>query len=308
MRISTFLLGVVALVAVAVVLQGIDAQAQQFTVEIPVGSQNASCNTAYKPQGDWTTMLSDNCFKPSIIKVPVGSTVTWVNKDTASHTIAYAKNPLDASTWDLDGKILFGIKLIAPNQSVSWAFDKEGEYPYLCSVHPWMIGRVIVETATGGGVTMPMITLQTDNKSVNVEIMPSAGTVSDGTLTIDQPQKIKFDIKFTDPATNNAIQHVNYNFKVVDANGNVVFERLEAHTDEGTDSIDVDFANTGAFSINIQVLGTGISKPFDTKHSGNASASISVVPEFPVGVLATLASIAGASIAMSRLKGRLASN
>ncbi len=305
MRISTLLLSIVAFVAVAIVLQGMDAQAQQFTVEIPVGAQNATCNPAYKPQGDWTTMLSDNCFKPSTINVPAGSTVTWVNKDTASHTVTYAKNPLDASTWDLDGKTLFGMTLIAPNQSVTWTFDKEGEYPYFCAVHPWMIGRVIVEAAAGGGVTMPMITLQTDNKSVNVEIMPSAGTVSDGALTIDPPQKVKFDIRFVDPTTNNAIQHVNYNFKVVDANGNVVFERLEAHTHEGTDSIDVDFANTGAFSIDIQVLGTGINKPFDTKHSGSANASISVVPEFPVGVLTTLAGIAGASIAMSRLKGRV---
>ncbi len=306
MRISTLLLSIVAFVAVAIVLQGMDAQAQQFTVEISVGAQNTTCNPAYKPQGDWTTMLSDNCFKPSTIKVPVGSTVTWVNKDTASHTVTYAKNPLDASTWDLEGKILFfGMRLIIPNQSVDWTFNEQGEYPYFCAVHPWMIGRVIVEATADGGVTMPMINLQTDNKSVNVEIMPSAGTVSDGALTIDPPQRVKFDIRFVDPATNNGIQHVNYNFKVVDANGNVVFERLEVHTDEGTDSIEVDFANTGAFSIDIQVLGTGINKPFDTKHSGNASASISVVPEFPLGVLATLAGIAGASIAMSRLKGRV---
>ncbi len=113
-------------------------------VEIPVAAQYTVSNPAYKPEGDWTTMLSDNCYRPSTITVRVGSTVTWVNKDTISHTVTYAKNPLDASTWDRDGKILSGMKLIVPNQSFRWTFDKEGEYPYLCYLHPWMIGRVIV--------------------------------------------------------------------------------------------------------------------------------------------------------------------
>ncbi len=295
---------ILALAFVAVALQGIDAQAQQFTVEIPIGAQNQTCNPSYQPTGDWTKMLSDKCYNPSTIKVPAGSTVTWVNKDSASHTVTYAKNPLDASTWDLDGKVLFGMKLIMPNQSVSWEFKDQGEYPYFCAVHPWMIGRVIVESA--GFEEMPrMIKLLTDNGSVNVEVTFSAGNANDGTITIDPPQKVRFDIKFTDPATNKAIQHVNYNFKIVDANGNVIFNKSDAHTHEGTDSIEVDFSNTGSYSINVQILGTGINQPFDTRYSGNANASVSVVPEFPVGILATLASVAGLAVAMSRFKGRL---
>jgi len=304
-RSALVLISALAFATIAIALQGIDAQAQkQFTVEIPVGAQNQTCNPSYQPTGDWTKMLSDKCYNPSTIKVPAGSTVTWTNKDTASHTVTYAKNPLDATTWDLDGKILFGMKLIMPNQSVSWEFKEQGEYPYFCAVHPWMIGRVIVEAA--GGEEMPrMIKLLTDNRSVNIEVMFSAGNANDGTITIDPPQKVRFDIKFTDPATNKAIQHVNYNFKVVDANGNVIFNKSDAHTHEGTDSIDVEFSNTGSYSINIQVIGTGINQPFDTKYSGNANASVSVVPEFPVGILATLAGVAGLAVAMSRFKGRL---
>ena len=304
--IKSALVLILTLASVTVALQGINAQAQkqQFTVEIPVGAQNQTCNPSYQPTGDWTKMLSDKCYNPSTIKVPAGSTVTWVNKDTASHTVTYAKNPLDASTWDLDGKVLFGMKLIMPNESVSWEFKEQGEYPYFCAVHPWMIGRVIVEAAVGE--EMPrMIKLLTDNGSVNVEVMFSAGNANNGTITIDPPQKVRFDIKFTDPATNKAIQHVNYNFKIVDANGNVVFNKQDAHTHEGTDSIDVEFNNTGSYSINIQILGTGINQPFDTRYSGNTNVSVSVVPEFPVGILSTLAGLAGLAVAMSRFKGRL---
>jgi len=144
-RSALVLISALAFATIAIALQGIDAQAQkQFTVEIPVGSQNQTCNPRYQPTGDWTKMLSDKCYNPSTIKVPAGSTVTWTNKDTASHTVTYAKNPLDATTWDLDGKILFGMQLIMPNKSVSWTFKEQGEYPYFCAVHPWMIGKVKV--------------------------------------------------------------------------------------------------------------------------------------------------------------------
>jgi plastocyanin len=117
---------------------------KEFIVEIPEGAQHLTCNPNYQPQGDWNNMLSDKCYKPSVITVPTNSIVTWTNKDTASHTVTYAKNPLDATTWDLDGKILFGMQLIMPDQSVSWEFKEQGEYPYICTVHPWMIGKVKV--------------------------------------------------------------------------------------------------------------------------------------------------------------------
>ncbi len=122
---------------------------REFIVEIPPGAQNLESNPTYKQSGDWNKMLSDGCYKPSAITVPVNSKVTWVNKDTASHTVTYAKNPLDPTTWDLDGRVLFGMNLIMPNQSVSWEFKEAGEYPYFCVVHPWMIGKVKVITLEG---------------------------------------------------------------------------------------------------------------------------------------------------------------
>ncbi len=147
-------------------------------VLIPLGAQNAASNPAYKPQGDWTTMLSDNCYKPSTINVPVGSTITWVNNDTASHTVTYASNPLDASTWDLDGKILAGMRLIAPNQSFTWTFEKEGVYPYFCVVHPWEIGRVIVEGQRLRGAVANIILNTLILKDINYKKMKEAISIS----------------------------------------------------------------------------------------------------------------------------------
>lgn len=282
------------------------ASAAEFTIEMPVGSQNSTCNPSYSPTGDWMKMLSDNCFKPSTLTVPAGSTVTFVNKDTASHTVAFASNPLDATTWKL-GDPKFDSGLVLPNGKWSVVLDEVGEHPYICYVHPWMIGRVIVEAAAPGGETR-LITLTTDNNTVKVEVEFSAGTATDGMLTVDPPQEVTFNLRFIDPGTGSLIEHVNYDFMVMDANGNTVVSKMEQHTHDGKASHSVNFAGTGAYTVDINVLGTGISKPFDTKHSGKSALSISVVPEFPLGIAAVFASIAGMAVAMSRFRGRIPFN
>ncbi len=275
------------------------ASAAEFTIEMPVGSQNMACNPAYSATGDWTKMLSDKCFKPSTLTVPAGSTVTFVNKDTASHAITFASNPLDASTWKLGDK-KFDSGLVLPNGKWSVVLEEPGEHPYVCYVHPWMIGRVVVEAAPPQETRL--ITLATDNNSVKVEIGFSAGTATDNMLTIDPPQEVTFNINFKDPASGKLIEHVNYDFAVVDAKGNTIVKKTEQHTHDGKAEQKVNFTSTGAYTIDINVLGTGINKPFDTKHSGKSALSISVVPEFPIGIVIVFASIAGIAVAMSRFK------
>ncbi|MEM1960074.1 MAG: AAA family ATPase [Candidatus Nitrosocaldus sp.] len=119
----------------------------QFYIEIPEGASNVSCNPAYSPTGDWKKMLSDKCFKPSTLTVPAGSTVFFVNKDTASHAIVFARNPLDSTTWQL-GNPKFDSGQIPQNGSWSIKLTELGEHPYVCYLHPWMIGRIIVSKNT----------------------------------------------------------------------------------------------------------------------------------------------------------------
>lgn len=115
-----------------------------FSIEIPVGAQNMACNPAYSPTGDWTKMLSDKCVNPSILRVPAGSTITFVNKDTASHAITFASNPLDSTTWKL-GDPKFDSGLVPPNGKWDVVLEDTGVYPYVCYIHPWMIGKIIVD-------------------------------------------------------------------------------------------------------------------------------------------------------------------
>jgi plastocyanin len=82
-----------------------------------------------------------NCFIPSTIAISTGDTVTWVNTDTAAHT-ATGGTPANGASGVWDSSLM-----MAGGTSFSHTFDTAGTYPYLCMVHPWMTGTVIVTGA-----------------------------------------------------------------------------------------------------------------------------------------------------------------
>jgi plastocyanin len=71
-------------------------------------------------------------FGPATLTVPVNSTVTWVNKDDLPHVIA-----------STDG--LFKSKALDTDDMYSYTFTKAGTYPYFCSIHPKMVGKIVVQ-------------------------------------------------------------------------------------------------------------------------------------------------------------------
>ena len=80
-----------------------------------------------------TQVKIDNfTFGPDALTVPANSTVTWVNHDDIPHTVA-----------SNDG--LFRSKALDTDQSYSFTFTKPGKYDYYCTIHPKMVGKVIVQ-------------------------------------------------------------------------------------------------------------------------------------------------------------------
>ena len=78
------------------------------------------------------------CYDPSTVTISAGGTVTFVNSDTAPHTVT-SGNATDGpdGVWDSS--------LIMIDMSYSVTLDNPGTYDYFCMVHPWMDGTVIVE-------------------------------------------------------------------------------------------------------------------------------------------------------------------
>jgi len=71
-------------------------------------------------------------FGPDALTVPVNSTVTWVNKDDLPHVIASADGVFKSKALDTDDKY-------------SYTFTKAGTYAYFCSIHPKMVGKIVVQ-------------------------------------------------------------------------------------------------------------------------------------------------------------------
>lgn len=71
-------------------------------------------------------------FAPDTLIVPVNTTVTWLNKDDVPHVIASS-----------DG--LFKSKALDTDDKYSYTFTKAGTYSYYCSIHPKMVGKIVVQ-------------------------------------------------------------------------------------------------------------------------------------------------------------------
>jgi len=71
-------------------------------------------------------------FGPQTVTIPVGATVTWVNRDDIPHTVVSTEGVFKSKVRDTD-------------ETFSYTFAKAGTYPYYCSVHPKMTGTVVVK-------------------------------------------------------------------------------------------------------------------------------------------------------------------
>jgi plastocyanin len=71
-------------------------------------------------------------FQPSALTVPAGTTVTWVNHDSDTHTVT---SPTGA----------FGSPALETDDTFSFTFNAPGTYAYFCALHPHMKSTVVVK-------------------------------------------------------------------------------------------------------------------------------------------------------------------
>lgn len=71
-------------------------------------------------------------FSPATLTVPVGTSVTWTNRDDIPHNVVSDDKSIKSKALDTDEKFTF-------------TFSKPGTYSYFCSIHPKMKGTVVVQ-------------------------------------------------------------------------------------------------------------------------------------------------------------------
>jgi plastocyanin len=79
--------------------------------------------------------IRDVAFAPKRITVDVGASVTWTNNGEEPHTATAADGSFDTGT-------------LKTGQSASHTFTKAGTFGYICTIHPFMKGTVVVRGAS----------------------------------------------------------------------------------------------------------------------------------------------------------------
>ncbi len=95
-----------------------------LNIGAPAGAQQAPAAAEVK--------IDNFSFGPATLTIAVGTTVTWTNNDDIPHTVVSTDKA-------------FKSKVLDTGEKFSFTFTKAGEYPYFCSIHPKMTGKVVVQ-------------------------------------------------------------------------------------------------------------------------------------------------------------------
>jgi plastocyanin len=77
-------------------------------------------------------VIKDFMFTPMAATIKAGTTVTWTNKDDEPHTVTS-----DTS--------LFRSGALDTGETFTFKFDHPGTYHFICSIHKYMVGTIVVE-------------------------------------------------------------------------------------------------------------------------------------------------------------------
>jgi len=131
-----------ALVAIAAlglgIAPGLNARASATIMPVHAGSYGPTNakpvkKTMHKtaPVAKAQVKIANFKFGPRILTVKVRTKVTWVNKDAIGHSVNFASGHIDSKTLDQNAKF-------------SHTFTAPGTYPYICDIHPFMHGTIVV--------------------------------------------------------------------------------------------------------------------------------------------------------------------
>ncbi len=98
-------------------------------------NQSRTTTSPEVKSGAVTVNIKDFNFETQKLNVKVGTTVTWINQDSARHDVSPDKESPD---------FIGSGKLLAKGESYSYTFEKPGTFAYHCTPHPYMKASVEV--------------------------------------------------------------------------------------------------------------------------------------------------------------------
>jgi plastocyanin len=92
----------------------------------------AICISAAQTSDPNRIVIKDFMFTPNPLTIKPGSTVTWVNMDDEPHTV-------------VSNTHMFRSGALDTKENFSFKFDGPGTYHFTCSIHPRMVGTIVVQ-------------------------------------------------------------------------------------------------------------------------------------------------------------------
>ena len=100
------------------------------------------CHASLTEGTGGTVAMTKACFRPAILRIDPGTEVTVVNRDPITHNVS-------SNGWGRFEDMNEGDAFRA-------TFSEPGIYPFACTIHPGMVGAVVVgeDGAAGSGKTV----------------------------------------------------------------------------------------------------------------------------------------------------------
>jgi plastocyanin len=95
-------------------------------------SSPSSASVAAPAANPSAVIIAGFAFSPQTLTVAKGTSVTWTNNDSTTHTVTS-----DTSVWDSGN--------LAPGKTFSFTFNQTGTFPYHCNIHSSMTAKIVVQ-------------------------------------------------------------------------------------------------------------------------------------------------------------------
>jgi plastocyanin len=213
---------------------------------------------------------SDNgrFYNPAVIQIEIGTTVSWMNIDKDPHTVT---DGTPDSKW---GQV-FDSGIMRQGKEFKYTFNQSGTFSYLCALHPWMFGKVIV----GDAVQNKGITIV---QKLNVFVKSEQQSYAEDEIVRFSVEVLGAGNKLTDP---NVIEAM---FSAVNSDKHKEVDM--ARLDTGKYAFSTADLKAGSYTLSVKVSKAGFEDGYSmltvhiTKKEGKVEVPEPIVPILNISV------------------------
>jgi plastocyanin len=167
-------------VLILIALIGLSGASSEKKLDMQVGYNFGSTNfnQDIDPSGQESmVMIKDGSFQPSVLTVPIGTTVEWHNQDGVQHSVVS----------NIQG--LFDSGILTSGEKYAYNFNAPGSYDYHCGIHTGMQGTITVTGVAARQVSSSIVNPggQAAGQAAGETGLAKAGSAGSGAAWSEKP-------------------------------------------------------------------------------------------------------------------------